>query len=1332
MYRTPFSRFPRFPWTSSTIPKLVLRYYAMAAIPTVSRQGPIFLSHAGADTRAARQFADILRHNGLDVWFDKDDLQPGDAWMATLEQAIFDASAMLVYVGSSSIQNWVDREVRFGLVRNTANNEAFRFIPVLGEGADPARLPPFVQQHQYVDLRDRQRAPEQIRRLVEVLREASPAQAAIPAEYWTTHSPFRSLQIFSPEDSWLFFGRDRDTDELLTRLGRAPTVAVVGNSGSGKSSLIQAGLIPALRRGRFRSGGQWVDSWRIVTFRPSATPFDYLAEALPGQLSPELSPKDRAEFTGYCREKLPQGRESVRNAIAALVNATEPSSGRTRVLLVADQLEELFTLVDDPSTRSLYIDSLLAAARLDAAVPVHLVLALRADFYANCLDHPSLSAALDKNLYNVPLISAAQLREAIENRLALAAAHAEPGLIDSLLADVGAEPGNLALLEHALAQLWEKSGGSGSTLSNQAYTDIGRLRGALGKHADDVYRGLDHAEQQLAQKIFLELVQVGEGAQDTRRRVPKQALLHSGAGDQVERVIARLASHRLVTTSGQGPQAPAENFVEVSHEALIREWPRLREWLKDNREDLRLGRLLLQAAEEWLELKRDPSALMHGVRLAQGQEWLGRNPDAPGLLQEFLDASRKAEGEAARKQREARELEIARQKDLRQQAEARAEAEERLRQEADRRRLAEETTAVQARRSAVRSRRLSYALGVLFLIAAGAAIFARWQQLTAQSRALAAQAEQMIAQDQPEALTLAIRGWHTAKTAEANLAVAHGFPQLLAKLEGHTGWVFQAAFSPDGQRIVTASEDHTARVWNAANAQLLAKLEGHTGSVFQAAFSPDGQRIVTASEDHTARVWSVASGQVLATLEGHRGSVEQAAFSPDGQRIITTSLDTTARVWNAANGQLLATLEGHADRVVQAVFSSDGHRILTASGGSARVWNATNGQLLATLEAHPVDIVEHAAFSPDGQRIVTASEDHAARVWNAANGQLLAKLVGHTDRVLQAAFSPDGQRIATASKDHTARVWNAANGQLLATLEGHTDIVWQAAFLPDGQRILTASEDRTARVWNAVNGQLLAKLVGHTDTVRQAAFSADGQRIVTASWDRTARVWNAVDSQQLLAKLEGHTGTVRQAAFSADGQRIVTASDDKTARLWNPANGKLLAKLEGHTGIVWQAAFSPDGQHIVTASADHTARVWNAANGQLLVTLEGHTGSVFQTAFSPDGQRIVTASEDHTARVWNAANGQLLVTLEGHTDSVEQATFSPDGQRIVTASADHTARVWSAANGQLLAKLEGHTDSVWQAAFSPDGKHIVTASWDDTARVYRVITIQELAQRLGN
>lgn len=333
----------------------------------------------------------------------------------------------------------------------------------------------------------------------------------------------------------------------------------------------------------------------------------------------------------------------------------------------------------------------------------------------------------------------------------------------------------------------------------------------------------------------------------------------------------------------------------------------------------------------------------------------------------------------------------------------------------------------------------------------------------------------------------------------------------------------------------------------------------------------------------------------------------------------------------------------------------------------------------------------------------------------------IVTLQGHTGDVVSAVFSPDGQRILTASRDRTARVWSASSGQLLATLAGHTDVVWSAAFSGDGHHIVTGSWDNTARVWSATNWQPLATLKGHTGPVKSAAFSPDGQRVVTASEDKTARVWNISGRQ--LAILQGHTGPVSSAVFSPDGRHIVTASIDKTARVWNAANGQPLATLQGHTGPVSSAVFSPDGKRIVTASGDKTARVWDAANGQLLTTLEGHSKQVESAMFSRDGQHIVTASYDHTARVWDAGGG--AITLKGHSEEVYSAVYSPDDRRVVTASHDGTARVWDAANGELLAVTpKGHMRSVHSAVYSPDGQRIVTASEDNTARVWAEASLE--------
>jgi WD40 repeat protein/DNA-binding winged helix-turn-helix (wHTH) protein len=1161
-------------------------------------------------------------------------------------------------------------------------------------------------------------------------RALTPTLTPTQKEYWTRHSPFRSLQVFEPEDAWLFFGRNSEIEELRERLVRSPVLTVVGNSGCGKSSLIRAGLIPALQNGTGRSPVSSADSWRVVLFRPSSAPFDYLAEVLPNQLAPELSLCEQADFIADCRSKLPGGRDALRNAISVLAHPLTKEMGQTRVLLVADQFEEIFTLTANRETRHRYIEALLAAARCDSAVPVQLVLTLRADFYSQCLEHPALSRCLADNLYNVPRMTQRQLRETIEKRLQISTAQAEPGLIDAVLEDAGDEPGNLALQEHALGQLWERGGGVGSTLTYQAYSEIGRLRGALGRHADAVYESFtDEKQKQLVQQIFLELVHVTEGAgvQDTRRRVRKTELLSLGATQEIEQLLTRLASSRLIATGAEHENV----FVEVSHEALIREWPQLRDWLNHNREELLLQRRLLQAAQDWESLDKDAGALLRGARLAQGEEWLARTPGALPLLRDFVGAGIAARDEAERQELAAQKREVLRQK-----------------------------------AAAGRLRWFVFALAALLLAAAGAALYTYRIHLMERSRTLAWHAEQMRDHDHGQALDFALRSWRIGRTEEARLAITKTFPQLVAALN-HDDVVEKVAFSPDGQQILTASDDQTARLWSRVDGHLVATLKGHTGKVIVAIFSPDGQRIVTTSLDHTARVWSAADGHLLAILRGHTDAVWTPAFSPDGERILTPSSDHTVKIWNAADGRLLATLHGHTDMVAHAQFSADGRRIvttswdhtarlwsgahyrlvailrhaaavgsaefspdsrriLTASGdGTARVWDSSEGHLLVTLRHAGVLM---AKFSPDGGRIATGGIDQTARVWSATDGQLLATLVGHTGSITHLNFSPDGRLILTNGTDATARLWNSVDGQALATLElaprpaikdrgPRTAMPWDSAFSPDGRLVVAALGDSTARVWN------ISRVGDNTETFRSPAavidarFSPDGLRTVVAGADGTARIWSTIDAR-LLATLQGHSDFVYEANFSPDGQRVVTASGDKTARIWNSADGRLLATLTGHTDQVYRAQFSPDGQLIVTASGDDTARLWNGVEGRFLTVLRGHNDLVCRAQFSPDGQRVVTASWDHTARVWNSADGRLLVILKGHTDKLRGARFSPDGKRIITFSWDGTARVWNSTDGRPLAILSGHSDRISEARFSPDGQLILTASWDKTAKVW--------------
>jgi WD40 repeat protein len=567
-----------------------------------------------------------------------------------------------------------------------------------------------------------------------------------------------------------------------------------------------------------------------------------------------------------------------------------------------------------------------------------------------------------------------------------------------------------------------------------------------------------------------------------------------------------------------------------------------------------------------------------------------------------------------------------------------------------------------------------------------------------------------------------------------------------AVLRGHTSNVTSAAFSPNGKRIVSASDDMTIRIWDVQTGkQIGLPLQGHTNNVNSAAFSPDGKRIASASDDMTIRIWDAELGkQIGLPIQGHTDNVNSVTFSPDGRRIVSASDDKTIRIWDVETGkQIGLPLQGHTDKVNSAAFSPDGKKIVSASSdfrpsgrriisdsedNTIRIWNAETGEQIGLPIKGHTRSVSSVAFSPDGKQIVSASYDKTIRIWNAETGkQIGSPLEGHNFDINSVAFSPDGKRIVSASSDETICIWDTETRKLIGLpLKGHAHVVSSAAFSPDGKSIVSASSDKTIRIWDTEKSkQISMLLIGHAKVVRSVAFSIDGKRIVSASDDNTIRIWDAETGKQIGLPLEGHKSAVKSIAFSPDGKLIVSASYDKTIRIWDAEKGGQIGlPLEGHTESVNSVAFSPDGKRIVSASNDKTIRIWDTKTGkQIGVPLEGHTA-----AFSPNGKRIVSASDDNTIRIWDVGKGiQIGLPLKGHTDHVNSAVFSPNGKLIASASSDRTIYIWDAESGkQIGIPIQGHTYKVNSVAFSPDGKRIVSASDDKTIRIWDVETGKQI------
>lgn len=1131
-------------------------------------------------------------------------------------------------------------------------------------------------------------------------------------------NPYKGLYAFSSADRADFFGREETVDFLVRRLNETRTVFLIGSSGSGKSSIIRAGLIPALasidklaqltQRSEARPAG-----WSIVEFRPGAEPLHALAEAL------AHLPHASGNVAAMLRRLRVEG---------ATLNDPNILPSPTRTLIFADQFEELYTLCASASTRQKFIDLLVdAALSSGGATSITLIIAMRADFVSQALIYRPLTDALQRGGVVLGPMSRHELRRAIEEPARNRGIVFEPGLTERLLDDVGQEPGNLPLLQFALSELWARR--TGYVITHDAYDAIGRVSGALASYADQVYAQLSTAEQVTARRLLIQLVQPGDETGDTRRPA-----LRSELSDAAWTLTQKLADLRLVVTG----HSDRGESVELVHEALIRGWVQLCEWMDEDRDFRRWQQRLRAYLQQWIASDRETDALLRGVVLTEAERWIDlRRTDLSHNEQMLIDESLRA--------RDAKHaaIEMERQVELeRTQALATAEAQ---RAEAEHRRAELERT---ARR---RLRWFAVGLASVTAVAIVAAVFAFWQQRQADlfagqslARQLAAQSLNLADNATDLALLLSVEAIdRTTDPADlTNYLVAFPISGYLDRFfRGGVGDLTSIAVTPDDQHLLTVAENGSltsvARWDVATGRQVRELLPPQERSAV--ALTADGAWIATAEQD-VVQLWDGEDGEPGPTWSvGADQQISQLKVSDDGRLLLTEVGASVIIFWEIATRQAVERITPESGN--ENFWLSPDHRTLaiTRDIGEERgvdIWQVATGEMTDIRLGGHESTITAVAFSADGSKIATASFDGSVRLWDAATGALLhSPFTEHNGRVLAVAFSPDGQILATGGADRKIMLYDVRNNtQIGDPLIGHDNWVRDLRFDAAGDALYSSATDGSLLRWDLTRRQ---PFVGHTDRARSLALSPDGRILATGGFDRRIFLWDANTGEQLAELPSPHERSIIQVAYSPNGRFLAVGDAGGMVSLWDVEKRQLLHPLLSyHEAVVIGLAFSPDSRVLAAGDFEGDLVLWDVATGALLSAVaDAHDGWTLSLAFAPDGQTLASGGTDGRIQLWDVSTlapggGESLRTrraaIPAHDYWVTSLLYTADGETLISGSADRTVRFWNTATGAETGEpLTGNTAQVWGVQFyPPDGERTLLTldnvgtvrRWDSAAR----------------
>ena len=1156
-------------------------------------------------------------------------------------------------------------------------------------------------------------------------------------------NPYRGLRAFAEADAAVFFGRERLVKRLIARFREDHPfqnfLAVVGPSGSGKSSVVSAGLVAAIRRGAIsqdRAGASIAGDDTRTLLTPHAynsVTIEFIVQTVPG--SHPLQNLE-AGLLSIASQPIRDVQNRFESDPNALLNVLREIGGTT--LLVVDQFEEVFTLTEVEQERSQFLELLRVAVTAEGS-PLRLVIALRADFMDRPLHYAGFGELMRQRTEFVLPLSADELERAIVGPASQVGLEVDPELIATVVHDVRDELGALPLLQYALTEVFDQR--TGQTLSLAAYHASGGVFGALARRAQEVYDGLTPEQQDSGRQILLRLVTLGDGVRDTRRRVRLAELLKLGGDAQW--VLDAFSRYRLIAFDVD--PATREPMVELAHEALLRAWETLQQWLETSRSDIRLHRWLLSAVGEWERSGRDQSYLLTGTRLAQYEDWRSRSEIQ--LTDEelrFLDDSSAQRGadERAELQRQAREQRKA--------------------------------VEMQCLALTANSRQTSL------------------QNLSDIALALCVQANAIpFPPDQAAQLLF-------------ELAPMPGTRKVFM---GHSDTVWHAAISPDQRQVLSGSggfspasnfyrkmptylplntrsaqvSDNSVRLWDLRTGEQLGIFTGHTNTITAVAFSPDGQQVISASADATIRIWDKESVDEQRVLS-HPAQILSIAVHDELLVASDYDFETATShliLWNWRTGQEIRRFEGQSDVIYSVAISPDRTQILSGSGPSGPfsggsgdndlvLWDLESGAIVRRLRGHK-DAVFHVAFEPNRCGAISSSADSTLIVWNLSDGGIRTIFRGHKSFAYSFALSPRGDCVFSVSFDLSIILWDVERAQEIRRFYGHAGPATTVHFLADGRRVLTGSIDKNLRLWDIYSADEVMRLREPTG-LGLWAVASDGRRVIASAGStgvfapQSSRnplyLWD-LEKDEPPARLGEQKNTIYGAALLPDGERFLTVSGDlfipeaenrmtmreiATGRelhryqspgsalsglallpdgaraativfgdevvIWNIKTGEIERRFAGTVPGFKAITVSADGGLLLAGSALGAVTIWNLGNGEIVRQLQGHALHISDLAITADNRLAVSTSNDTTAVVWDIEKGRQVLRFQQHSTAIEAVALHPAREWVLTGDDKGNLLLWELRTGKVLRRLVGHTGAIWDIAFIDNGEYVLTTGGD--------------------